>query len=68
MDIALIPPGVAAAEPVVKPKVAKKTHATKAKAMSFYKNAEGAKLSVEQKIVVALKKLHDLGITSPPRL
>jgi hypothetical protein len=36
--------------------------------MSFHKNAEGAKLSVEQKIVVALKELHDLGITSPPRL
>lgn len=68
MDVALIPPGVSAAEPVVKPKVAKKAQATKAKAISFHKNAGGAKLSVEQKIVIALKELHDLGITSPPRL
>jgi hypothetical protein len=37
---------VSAAEPVVKPKVAKKTHATKEKAVSFHKNAGGAKLSV----------------------
>ena len=61
-------PGVSAAEAVVKPKVAKKARTTKAKSPSSRKNAGGTQLSVDQRIVVALKELYDLGIKAPPRL
>lgn len=50
-----------------KPKVAKKTRTTKAKAPTPRKST-GPKLPVEQKILTALKELLDLGIAAPPRL
>lgn len=49
-----------------KPKVAKKAKTTKAKAPS--RSGSGTKMSVEQKILTALKELFDIGIMAPPRL
>lgn len=62
------PPEVSASKAATKPKVAKKSRTIKPKAPSPRKSTDGRKISVDQKILIALKELFDLGITSPPRL